>query len=107
MAQIGQKFGGFLKGNWDPNSKTSKSNSSNISLSATVRPQTFTWANWFQGIQILNSREWKENILFIEKVNKMNLFLPGIEPGTFCVLDRCDNHYTTKTWWVIQLNFKK
>ena len=25
------------------------------------------------------------------------LFSPGIEPGTFCVLDRCDNHYTTKT----------
>ena len=21
---------------------------------------------------------------------------PGIEPGTFCVLDRCDNHYTTE-----------
>ena len=27
------------------------------------------------------------------------LFSPGIEPGTFCVLDRCDNHYTTKTCW--------
>ena len=26
-----------------------------------------------------------------------NLFSPGIEPGTFCVLDRCDNRYTTKT----------
>ena len=25
------------------------------------------------------------------------VFSPGIEPGTFCVLDRCDNHYTTKT----------
>ena len=25
------------------------------------------------------------------------LFSPGIEPGTFCVLDRCDNRYTTKT----------
>ena len=25
------------------------------------------------------------------------MFSPGIEPGTFCVLDRCDNHYTTKT----------
>ena len=21
---------------------------------------------------------------------------PGFEPGTFCVLSRCDNHYTTK-----------
>ena len=28
---------------------------------------------------------------------KTILFLPGIEPGTFCVLDRCDNRYTTKT----------
>ena len=28
---------------------------------------------------------------------KTILFSPGIEPGTFCVLDRCDNHYTTKT----------
>ena len=27
------------------------------------------------------------------------MFSPGIEPGTFCVLDRCDNHYTTKTCW--------
>ena len=30
-------------------------------------------------------------------VNKM--FSPGIELGTFCVLDRCDNRYTTKTDW--------
>ena len=29
--------------------------------------------------------------------NKKYLFSPGFEPGTFCVLDRCDNHYTTKT----------
>ena len=28
---------------------------------------------------------------------KKEVFSPGIEPGTFCVLDRCDNHYTTKT----------
>ena len=28
---------------------------------------------------------------------KGKLFSPGIEPGTFCVLDRCDNRYTTKT----------
>ena len=27
------------------------------------------------------------------------MFSPGIEPGTFCVLDRCDNRYTTKTDW--------
>ena len=27
------------------------------------------------------------------------MFSPGIEPGTFCVLDRCDNRYTTKTRW--------
>ena len=28
---------------------------------------------------------------------KSAMFSPGIEPGTFCVLDRCDNRYTTKT----------
>ena len=31
------------------------------------------------------------------KSKKDTLFSPGIEPGTFCVLDRCDNRYTTKT----------
>ena len=30
-------------------------------------------------------------------VPQKTLFSPGIEPGTFCVLDRCDNRYTTKT----------
>ena len=30
---------------------------------------------------------------------KFAMFSPGIEPGTFCVLDRCDNRYTTKTCW--------
>ena len=25
------------------------------------------------------------------------MFSPGIEPGTICVLGRCDNHYTTET----------
>ena len=29
--------------------------------------------------------------------------LPGFEPGTFCVLDRCDNHYTTAPWVTIWL----
>ena len=33
-------------------------------------------------------------------LEKNVLFSPGIEPGTFCVLDRCDNHYTTKTCWL-------
>ena len=32
-----------------------------------------------------------------KKQEKKVMFSPGIEPGTFCVLDRCDNHYTTKT----------
>ena len=31
------------------------------------------------------------------------MFSPGIEPGTFCVLDRCDNRYTTKTHWHLQI----
>ena len=26
-----------------------------------------------------------------------NMFPPGIEPGTICVLGRCDNPYTTET----------
>ena len=31
------------------------------------------------------------------------MFSPGIEPGTFCVLDRCDNRYTTKTHWHLRI----
>ena len=30
-------------------------------------------------------------------VSFINLFPPGIEPGTFRVLGGCDNHYTTET----------
>ena len=37
----------------------------------------------------------------------MALFSPGIEPGTFCVLDRCDNHYTTKTCWTWKQDLKR
>ena len=33
------------------------------------------------------------------------MFSPGIEPGTFCVLDRCDNRYTTKTSYKNGLHF--
>ena len=40
---------------------------------------------------------------------KKKVFSPGIEPGTFCVLDRCDNHYTTKTscdkTWLVKKSF--
>ena len=39
----------------------------------------------------------KVSFLWIFYDKKMTLFSPGFEPGTFCVLDRCDNHYTTKT----------
>ena len=28
---------------------------------------------------------------------RVEISAPGIEPGTFCVLGRCDNHYTTLT----------
>lgn len=31
------------------------------------------------------------------KFQKATMFPPGFEPGTFCVLDRCDNHYTMET----------
>ena len=39
----------------------------------------------------------EDQIVQIEEKENNFLFSPGIEPGTFCVLDRCDNHYTTKT----------
>ena len=36
--------------------------------------------------------------MILVQFNKMKLmFPPGIEPGTICVLGRCDNHYTTET----------
>ena len=31
-----------------------------------------------------------------EREKNKNKVLPGFEPGTFCVLSRCDNHYTTR-----------
>ena len=30
-----------------------------------------------------------------QRPEEKNKVLPGFEPGTFCVLGRCDNHYTT------------
>ena len=30
----------------------------------------------------------------------LKILPPGIEPGTFCVLGRCDNHYTTVTYGI-------
>ena len=43
----------------------------------------------------------EEQRMFLQKDA---MFSPGIEPGTFCVLDRCDNHYTTKTrYWNRQI----
>ena len=30
-----------------------------------------------------------------DEENSQKKVLPGFEPGTFCVLGRCDNHYTT------------
>ena len=33
-----------------------------------------------------------------------DLFPPGIEPGTFCVLGRRDNRYTTETCFTTALN---
>ena len=32
------------------------------------------------------------------------MFPPGIEPGTICVLGRCDNHYTTETQILLRPN---
>ena len=48
------------------------------------------WKNWNQNPQYLLNSEMNLKILKI-------LFPPGIEPGTICVLGRCDNHYTTET----------
>ena len=42
--------------------------------------------------RLLQLQQWKS-------WKKIAMFSPGIEPGTFCVLDRCDNRYTTKTCW--------
>ena len=41
--------------------------------------------------------KWKNQML-LTKTN--SLFPPGFEPGTFRVLDGCDNHYTTETSFV-------
>lgn len=30
-------------------------------------------------------------------ISKKDLFLPGFEPGTFCVWGKCDTHFTTET----------
>ena len=32
-----------------------------------------------------------------KKKKKIQLILPGIEPGTLSVLDSCDNRYTTES----------
>ncbi len=33
-------------------------------------------------------------------VHSKKMFPSGIEPETFCVLGRCDNRYTTETFYV-------
>ena len=64
-------------------------------ISSTVIPDNIvlTKLNWIQLWHQLPT--WIG--LYRRRVSK--LFSPGIEPGTFCVLDRCDNRYTTKTRW--------
>ena len=42
----------------------------------------------------------------ITKRKKMQLFPPGIEPGTFRVLGGCDNHYTTETHTSKRLSYQ-
>ena len=54
------------------------------------------------------SRRLKGKALNKTKQNKKKsetLCLPGIEPGTFCVLGRCDNHYTTSTYHINAQHF--
>ena len=47
--------------------------------------------------QILEKSKLSTEIIQISYTPVKTMFPPGIEPGTFCVLDRCDNHYTTET----------
>ncbi len=60
------------------------------------------WVSRFH--QILNnvSQDEFETFIWINLTQSVNkkLFPPGIEPGTICVLGRCDNHYTTVTWMI-------
>ncbi len=45
-----------------------------------------------------NWMSYRTNRPFVVLEGKIKiLFPPGIEPGTICVLGRCDNHYTTET----------
>ena len=50
----------------------------------------------FWNLRWLKVHNWKSK-------KKYSMFSPGFEPGTFCVLDRCDNRYTTKTHWHLQI----
>ena len=72
------------------------------------RSSLFAFLQWITNGQNLLLLLLKWNKTMFEKHQKSNftickiekkkiMFSPGIEPGTFCVLDRCDNHYTTKT----------
>ena len=57
--------------------------------------QNYTFKIFFKqdiALELLNLKLYRRQT----KIKK-DLFSPGIEPGTFCVLDRCDNRYTTKT----------
>ncbi|KRZ68625.1 hypothetical protein T10_2375 [Trichinella papuae] len=43
----------------------------------------------------------------IVEFSKATLSSPGLEPGTFCVLSRCDDHYTTRTFACNKHAFQK
>ena len=59
-----------------------------------------SWFNTCTPHSICSNIKSKNYLLsyHIKMHQEQNMFPPGIEPGTFCVLDRCDNHYTTETW---------
>ena len=49
--------------------------------------------------ELLIGQDWQVNVSLNNCFcDVKKLFLPGIEPGTFCVLDKRDDHYTTETY---------
>ena len=52
-------------------------------------------------IQKVFSRFGISTLIVFKTKSKKDMFSPGIEPGTFRVLGGCDNHYTTKTRYLL------
>ena len=59
----------------------------------TTTPREHWWMNGLSFLGHYQMRQQREKRPKIKE--KKSKVLPGFEPGTFCVLGRCDNHYTT------------